>query len=361
MIYPHTRLGAGLTAALALAWLAPACGPSGPAEVQEPTSALVATATVTRGPIAESLETFGTTEFDPERTRSVSLVRAGEVWDVAVVAGLAVHQGDPLLTLGPVPQGSPQVQNAIIDLRFAEQALSRARRLADLHLATNQDVQQAEKNVAASRAALRALGAAASETTETIRAPEDGIVSQVQVTKGSVVQAGQVAVVVASSSAMAVRTGFEVEDVPRLSQGLEVRLAAVYAPPGEKTAAARLARLHRMADPGTQLVEALIAVADPPSWMVAGERVRVRVILASAEDAVRVPREALLEREGKPGVFVVRDGLAHWQPVETGLRSDAAVQVLGGLSGGETVATTGRTALSDGMAVRLQSAAAGGP
>jgi RND family efflux transporter MFP subunit len=359
VIIHRRRLGGSLAATLAL--LAPACGPSGPSEAPQPPSALVATATVGRGPLAESLETFGTTEFDPERTRSVSLVRAGEVWDVAVVAGLAVRAGDPLLTLGPVPQGSPQVQNAIIDLRFAEQALARARRLAALHLATNQDVQQAEKNVAASRAALRALGAAASETTETIHAPEDGIVSQVEVTKGTVVQAGQVAVVLASSSAMAVRTGFEVEDVPRLSQGLEVRLEAVYAPPGEKTAAARLARLHRMADPGTQLVEALIAVPDPPSWMVAGERVRVRVILASVDDAVRVPREALLQRDGKPGVFVVRDGHAHWQPVQIGLRGEGAVQAGAGLSGGETVATTGRSALVDGMAVRIQAAPGGGP
>jgi membrane fusion protein, multidrug efflux system len=359
VIILRRRLGGALAALLAL--LAPGCGPSDNSQKAIPPSALIATATVTRGRIAESLETFGTTEFDLERTQSVSLVRAGEIWDVAVVAGLAVRKGDPLLTLGPVPSGSPQVQNAIIDLRFAEQALARARRLAALHLATNQDVQQAEKNVAAGRAALRALGAAGAEPTEMIRAPEDGIVSQVQVTKGSVVQAGQVAVVLASSSAMAVRTGFEVEDVPRLSQGLEVLLEAVYAPPGEKTAPARLARLHRMADPGTQLVEALIAVPDPPAWMVAGERVRVRVILASADDAIGVPREALLQREGKAGVFVVRDGHAHWQPVKIGLRGEGGVQILEGLSGGETVATTGRTALRDGMAVRIQASASESP
>jgi RND family efflux transporter MFP subunit len=343
------------------ALLVQACGPSGSPPQPPPPSALVATATATRGPIAESLETFGTTEFDPERTRSVSLVRAGEVWDVAVVAGLAVRQGDPLLTLGPVPRGSPQVQNAIIDLRFAEEALARVRRLASMHLATNLDVQQAEKNAEASRAALSALGSGSAKATDTILAPEDGIVSQVNVTKGSVVQAGQVAVVLASSRAMAVRTGFEVEDVPRLSPGLEVLLDAVYAPPGAKTAPARLARLHRMADPGTQLVEALITVSDPPSWMVVGERVRVRVILASEEEAVRVPREALLEREGKPGVFAVREGLARWQPVKIGLRGENDVQILEGLSAGETVATTGRSALSDGMAVRIQASPSAAP
>ena len=112
------------------ALLAPACGPSGSKPEPAPPSALIETTTVTRGHVAESLETFGTTEFDPERMQSVSLVRAGEVWDVPVVAGLAVREGDPLLTLGPLPRGSPQVQNAIIDLRFAEEALARTRRLA---------------------------------------------------------------------------------------------------------------------------------------------------------------------------------------------------------------------------------------
>lgn len=348
-----------IPASALFALLALACGPSGGPAKPTPPSALIETATAKRGPIAESLETFGTTEFDPEGIRAVSFVRAGEVWEVPVVAGLAVRKGDPLLTLGPVPRGSPQVQSAIIDLRFAQDALARTRRLADLHLATNQDLQQAEKNVDASRAALRALGAAEAGAVETIRAPDDGIVSQVQVTKGSVVQAGQVALMLASSSAIAVRAGFEVEDVSRLSQGLEVRVSAVSAPPGEKTALARLARMHRMADPSTQLVEALIAVADPPPWMVAGERVRVQVIVASASDAVRVPRDSLLERDGKTGVFVVRDGNAHWQGITTGLRGDDGVQVLSGLSGGETVATTGRSALADGMAVRVRDASGG--
>jgi RND family efflux transporter MFP subunit len=351
----HRRTGPWLVgAALVLG-----CGSSpGTPKGTEP-SALVATATVVRTHVAESLETFGTAEFDPQRTRSVILVRAGEVQDVQVVEGEQVHAGDPLVTLGPLPARSPQVQSADIDLRFAKEELGRVQRLAKLHLATNQDVQKAQRDVAAARAALRALGAADRESPETLRAPIEGIVSQVQVTPGSVVQAGQTAVVLAPANAMAVRTGFEVEDVPRLSEGLDVFLSAVYAPPGQKEARARLARLHRVADPATQLVEALIAVPQPPAWMVAGERVRVRVVLAAADRAVAVPLDALVSQGGGSGVFVVRDGHAHWQPVKIGLRGPGHVQILEGPSPGDSVATTGRTALSDGMAVRVSGSKSG--
>jgi RND family efflux transporter MFP subunit len=344
------RLGGALPAAIVLA-----CGSApGTRESAEP-SALVATEAVARARVTESLETFGTVAFDTQRTRAVILVRAGEVQAVQVVEGAPVHAGDPLVTLGPLPERSPQVQSAVIDLRFAREELARVRRVAELHLATNQDVQKAERDVAAARATLRALGAADREVAETLRAPADGIVSQVQVTQGSVVQAGQTAVVLAPADAVAVRTGFEVEDVPRLSEGLDVFLTAVYAPPGQPEARARLARLHRVADPATQLVEALIAVPEPPAWMVAGERVRVRVVLAAADEAVAVSRDALVSGDGGSGVFVVRDGRARWQPVKIGLRGETRVQVLEGLSPGDTVVTTGRTALSDGMTVRTAS------
>jgi RND family efflux transporter MFP subunit len=328
--------------------------PSSP-ESAEP-SARIASETVARARVAETLETFGTVSFDPQRTRSVILVRAGEVQDVQVVAGAQVHADDPLVTLGPLPARSPQVQSAQIDLRFATEELARVQRLSKLHLATSQDVQKAERDVAAARAALRALGAADTESPEIVRAPIEGIVAQVQVTPGSVVQAGQTAVVLAPADAMAVSTGFEVEDVPRLSEGLDVFLAAVYAAPGQAETRARLARLHRVADPATQLVEALIAVPQPPSWMVAGERVRVRVVVAAADDAVAVPLDALISQGGSSGVFVVRDGSAHWRPVKIGLRGESRVQILEGLSPGDRVATTGRTALSDGMAVRVSDA-----
>jgi multidrug efflux pump subunit AcrA (membrane-fusion protein) len=107
-----------------------------------------------------------------------------------------------------------------------------------------------------------------------------------------------------------------------------------------------------MVDPSTQLVEGLIQLPGPPAWMAAGMKVRVRVVVRSALAAVVIPRTALLERDGRPGVFVVAQGHASWRLVVLGIESGDVVEVAQGLAPGETVATIGRTSLSDGMTVR---------
>ncbi len=352
----RTRRLARLAAAVAFV-LVPAC--SGPQPSDAPKadpSAAVATAEVTRGPVEETLEAFGTVEFDPAKVRTVTLLKAGQVVDVPVVAGEVVRRGQPLLTLGPVPQDSLDMQRARIDVDFAAREVERTRRLLGEKLATNQDLLNAEKQLDTDRAVLASLGDGRGPAPAVVAAPQDGIVAQVLVTRGQVLAAGHEAALLAAENAVAVRVGFEVADAPRLAVGLPVLLDPVYAEAGAAPVRAVLSRLHRMVDPTTQLVEGLIQLPGPPAWMAAGMKVRVRVVVRSARAAVLIPRNALLEREGQPGVFVVAQGRASWRPVALGIEGGGVVEVAQGLAPGETVATTGRTSLADGMAVRPEPA-----
>lgn len=325
-----------------------------PADTSRPVVATVATATVARAAITTTIETVGTAEFDPQHLVATNLVRAGQVIDVATVAGQAVRKGDVLLSVGPVPAGSLDAQKARIDVDFAERELARTRRLLGEKLATNQDLQSAEKQLASNQAVLAALGAADGGSPTVVRAPSDGIVAQVLVRPGALVQAGQEAMTIAVNRVMLVRAGFEVEDVPRLAEGAPIELLAVYAASGTPPVSARLSRLHAIADPTTQLVEAIIQLAEPPTWLVAGMRIHVRAEVASAPDALFIPRDSIVEHEGRPGVFVVGHDEAHWRPVSLGISDSDRIQVLSGLADGDVVVTTGRTSLADGMRVRIR-------
>ncbi|NOZ78913.1 MAG: efflux RND transporter periplasmic adaptor subunit, partial [Acidobacteria bacterium] len=65
--------------------------------------ATVVTVRVELGRVEESLETFGTVEFDPHETRTVSFVKSGQVAQMLVTPGQSIAKGDPLLELGPLP------------------------------------------------------------------------------------------------------------------------------------------------------------------------------------------------------------------------------------------------------------------
>lgn len=313
--------------------------------------ATVAVARVRRGPVEETLETFGTVEFDPRETRTVSFARSGQVAQVLVTPGQSIAKGASLLELGPLPSSSVEVEQARINLEYARQNLERLRRLGRTHLATNEAEQQAEKEFASARAALEGFGVDGSTAPRVIRAPFSGVVVRVLVTSGRTVHAGEDAMLVAPENGLAVRAGFEPEDALRLQAGMAIRMAPVFKAHGESSADAVLAGLHRMVNPRTQLVEALIRPKRIPAWMVAGTKVRVSVVIRSAPGALRVPRQALVHRDGKAGVFVVEDGTARWRRIRVGIENERWVEVRSGLDAGAVVVTTGRTSLADGMAV----------
>jgi len=177
----------------------------------------------------------------------------------------------------------------------------------------------------------------------------------VLVRPGAIVQAGQEAVTLAVHRAMIVRAGFEVEDVSRLKEGAEVELTPVYAAPDAQPVTTTLSRVHAVADPATQLVEAIVRVADPPGWLIAGMRIRVHAESAGRDEALRLPLDAIVDRDGKPGAFVVTRNEARWHSVELGIDGAEYAEVKSGLAEGDVVVTEGRTAIADGMKLRIAS------
>jgi len=320
----------------------------GPSARGEP-SAAVTVARVGIGDIERTILTYGTAEFSVERQRALSFVRPGQVVGVPVVAGQTVSRGDILLLVGGVPRGSPEVEQASIELGFAEREVARVQRLLRQNMATNQELANAQKRSATARAALASLGGGGAP----MRASADGIVARVLVQRGDLVQEGQPGIVLAAGDSMTVRAGFEVEDLPELRETLPVRISPVYGNTRDTQAEATLSTLHRVVNPQTQLVEGLIGVPKPPAWMAAGLAVRVVVVLESEHDVLQVPRDALLDQGGKRGVFVVEQGHARFHTLTFGMVGVDRVQVRHGLSEGDTVVTTGRSSLSEGMAVRV--------
>lgn len=340
-----------LLLSLLAALLGQGCGDASKPAAESGQHYPVSVVSVERGPVRELLETFGTVELDPERTQTLTAPRSGRVAALHAVEGQAVTKGEVLLELEPVPEDNLDAERARIDLEFARRDLERVQRMAKLKLATNQEVQAAEKQVEASRAVLGSMGLEG-ENRAPVPSPMEGVVAALSVGEGALVQPGQDLVQVAPEGSVAVRVGFEVEEMSRLSEGLPVLILPVFQGPEDREVEARLSRLHRVADPATQLVEGLVHVDAPPAWAVAGTRARVRVVLRSASDVVRVPRDVIVTRGDARGVFVVRQDRARFQPIETGVDGGEWVEVRSGLAEGSQVVRAGRSGLTDGTPVR---------
>lgn len=154
------------------------------------------------------------------------------------------------------------------------------------------------------------------------------------------------------------------KDVKRLTVGMPANVE-VDAFPGEKFVG-RLARVAPVFDPQTRTAEMEIEVPNRGYRLKPGMYARVDLTIESRDNALTVPSTAVVDVQGKTGVFVASNGgpqpagnpppqgappaamTAKFQPVEIGIRQAEQVEITSGVTAGTRVITTGATALKDG-------------
>jgi membrane fusion protein, multidrug efflux system len=96
------------------------------------------------------------------------------------------------------------------------------------------------------------------------------------------------------------------------------------------------------------------AIADNVSGnLIPGTFANVKLQLSKAQDAYLIPSEAVVPVQGGKKVFITQNGKAKEVMVQTGTRTDASLQILDGLSPGDTVLTTGVMMLKNEAPVKV--------
>ena len=73
------------------------------------------------------------------------------------------------------------------------------------------------------------------------------------------------------------------------------------------------------------------------------------------KDTLYVPKDALLELNGTSKLYVIgKDDKITIKTVKTGLRNDNYVEILDGLSDGDTIAVSNLARLKDGSSVQIE-------
>ena len=130
----------------------------------------------------------------------------------------------------------------------------------------------------------------------------------------------------------------------------------------EKDFESRIKRISPVVDPGSGTVKVTVDLSKNCAEIVPGLFIRVKIVLDTHENALIVPKRALLSEEERAYVFVVADGIAKEVELGTGFSDADRVEVLQGLAPNDFVVVDGQSRLRDGIGVRIideSSAAAG--
>ena len=347
-------------------------GPGGGAMARPPMTVDVAAAS--RDTIIEELTVVGnliglaTVDVVPKvggRLQSVN-VRLGD----SVRKGQLLAQLDDREILEQVRQAeaSYEVQRATIrqreaDLKFAETNLARSRNLFERQLLPRQSLDDADARQQAAAAQLdlsRAQFEQARARLDELRlnlentrvvSPVNGFVARRQLDPGAFASSNAPMVSVVDISVVRLVANLVEKDLRRVQPGTQTRVD-VDAFPGE-TFEGRVARVAPVLDPATRTAQIEIEIPNPGHRLKPGMYARVGLLVSRHENALVVPRNALVDIEGRSGVFVVEGGTARFQVVQPGLLDLQKAEILSGLTDGQRGATTGAHALRDGDPVVL--------
>jgi RND family efflux transporter MFP subunit len=368
----------------------------------------VKTTTVQKMAVQRQVDLAGTL-LSPDQAR-VSSEAAGIVRSVLIDIGREVRTGDPLVRLdeqelklaaaraesalrqtraqlgmhGALDSDTPppddeigSVRNALANREDARAAAERAKALSARGIISPVDLQTADTRLKVAEAAYQsavdnargqkallqdrraAYDLAVKQMKDaTVRAPISGIVSERLVQVGEFIGERTPVATIVQIDPLKLRTGVQERHAGVIQPGLEVEFRVESF--GDQVFRGRIEHVSPALDQTmrTFTVEAIVANADrrlKPGFFAKG------VILTRKDDNVlAVPDSAVSTFAGVSSVYVIKDGKITQQNVELGVRQQNLWEVLGGLKGDETLATSRLNELATGVRVEADNSSGGG-
>jgi membrane fusion protein, multidrug efflux system len=293
---------------------------------------------------------------------TANLVAEGEVKVIAEVEGrvtrVAVAEGDwvekgQLLTVLDRGDAEIALEKARVREQNAVAVHQRGLDLAREQLISQEDLDKREMDARLARQE-RAEAEWNLAKTE-VRSPIGGRVSLRSVQPGQHLRPGDELFQITDFDPLIAYVYLPEKDVLALAPGRTVDLALDAAP--NVAFHGRVRQISPVVDPATGTVRVTIEAVRPPAPVRPGSFVTVKIVRERHDDAVVLPKEAVIRELQQAHVFVARqDGdklVASRRAVTLGLEDGSRVEVLSGLEAGERLIVAGQGALEDGATIRL--------
>lgn len=313
----------------------------------------------------------GTASLVADHEADVVAKVGGVVKKIYVEEGMHVKAGQLLAQLDDADALAKAMQ-AEAQMHKAQATFAHAQAAMPKHLIAEFEYEQDKYDLQAQRAAYEAAKIQLQNTR--VIAPVSGVIAERKVKVGNMVQAnGAMFHLVGMNPLQAVLNVPERQlGILKPDQTVELQVDAL---PG-KHFTGTILRIAPVIDPATGTFRVTCQFHDDSDVLRPGMFARIDIVYDKQQDALTIPRSALIEEDGATSVFVVEKEparkpsaakatakkgaavatdapkmVAHLQQVKVGYSDGNLVQVLSGLKRGQRVITVGRNAVRDGTAV----------
>jgi HlyD family secretion protein len=208
---------------------------------------------------------------------------------------------------------------------------------------------EAEKLVVKNEASLRFAEAQLDYTV--ITAPFDGLITKRYRDPGDIVIPGSMILNLISLDELWISAWVDETMLDKLKVGQISKIVFRSDPKTELPG--KVARISPQVDTETREILVDVGLDKLPETWAIGQRADVYIETASRENATVIPQNAVVWRQGNPGVYIIENGKAYWRKITLGIEGKNKVEVTGGSKAGQTIAIPGAETLKDGRAVKV--------
>ena len=305
----------------------------------------VAAEEVRTGDLVLSVTTTGQVRSDAEATLKAEL--GGTADEVLVRPGDAVRRGQALVRFDGRPfdlavrEAEAGVEEA--KLRFLEEIVPES--LASGKGPSPARRQNAYTKAGVQTAEVRLEKAKLDRERATIVAPFDGVVDRVSVAKGERVTAGQEVTKIVNLVALRIEASVLEHDMPLIKVGGQALVSTAADP--SRQVIGRVVAVLPLVDSTTRAGRAYVRVPGNAALR-PGMYADIRLEANRLTGRRLVPAKAVIERDGRPLVFVVKNGRAQWTYINPGRSNGVDTEVLPDSASGQIPVNPGDEVIVEG-------------
>jgi membrane fusion protein (multidrug efflux system) len=274
---------------------------------------------------------------------------AGKVLSIAFKEGSAVKKGDLLVKINDEDLQA-QLKKLQLEEKLASEKEGRQKKLLGINGISQEEYDASLTQLNSFAADIEILKAQIAKTQ--ITAPFNGTVGLKNISEGSYVTPGTQIAAMQQTDPM--KLDFYVPEKYASLVKVNSQLTFTTEATNEKHTAVVMA-IEPKVDAATRTIQVRAKTDNKGGKLFSGSFVRIEFSLEETEDALMIPTESIIPILKGQKVFVSREGKAEEVKVETGLRSENKVQILKGLTVGDTVIATGIMQLKAGSPLRIES------
>lgn len=285
-----------------------------------------------------------TATLEPEKQVTVLSETSGVVAKLMVEEGAQVSDGQVLAVLSD-SQKQVALQKAEIKLQNAKQELQRKQTSYDQKIISQSDYDKAKYDTDLAQSEQK--DAQVQVDRLVIRAPFAGVVTERFIQLGQNISNGTQLFTLLDRNPLKARIYLPEKEVFELTKNQTVSLA-LNAQKNVKFEGT-IDQINPAVDTKTGTVKVTVKVEKAPDAVRPGSFVDVRLVTQRHDNALLIPKKALVEEAGEQYVFLISNNLAAKRTVRVGFTDDESAEVLSGIKQGESVVVAGQGSLRDGV------------